>query len=63
MVRALTRAGLKVAAVLLLCCLAMAATPSWLASDRSLGAQVRQSVSSSARSSTMPTSTWSAERQ
>jgi hypothetical protein len=62
MVRALARAGLKVAAVLLLCFLAMAATPSRVASDRSLGAQQWQSMSSSARSSTMRTSTRSAGR-
>jgi hypothetical protein len=43
MVRALTRAGLKVAAVLLLCFLAMAATPSRVASDRSQGAQLEHS--------------------
>ena len=62
MARALTRAGLKVAAVLLLCFLVMAATPGRVASDRSLGAQLGQSMSSSARSSTMPTSTRSAGR-
>jgi hypothetical protein len=44
MVRALTRAGLKVAAVLLLCFLAMAATPSRVASDRSPGAALEHSA-------------------
>jgi hypothetical protein len=44
MVRALARAALKVAAVLLLCFLAMAATSSRVASDRSLGAQLAQSA-------------------
>ena len=44
MARALTRAGLKVAAVLLLCFLAMAATPSRVASDRSPGAQLEHSA-------------------
>ena len=44
MVRALTRAGLRVAAVLLLCFLATAATSSRVASDRSLGAQLEPSA-------------------
>jgi hypothetical protein len=43
-VRALTRAGLKVVAVLLVCFLAMAATPSRVASDRSPGAQLEHSA-------------------
>jgi hypothetical protein len=44
MVRTLTRAVLKTAAVLLLCFLAMAATPSRVASDRAPGAQPEHST-------------------
>ncbi|MFZ1104082.1 MAG: hypothetical protein WAN86_14780 [Hyphomicrobiaceae bacterium] len=44
LIRAVTRAGLKVAAVLLLCFLSMAVTPSRVASDRPPGAALEHSA-------------------